>query len=542
MTMTVEKLEERWTPTTVQATYVFCPEQPSSSGSGRISVNFPLLNLGWSFALSLAPAFESFKASRTLKGGRGGKRQTTKPLACNQWIPSAFSFRRDSSKISWGKTSMQAQLSLVMEQYDCGDASRLDECTPQNVGSNSTPLGTMKVVLAHTCSMDVPLTTSCTLPLHQLTKVSLTVTISECPFADGLFETSHHETEAQAWAWLVKQSGDRLLSRILTTGKLSSVKFLTSSTRSTPGHTGKLLTTYASLPVLEEHVNLSSAKLGEEWRSALAALNRHDNADAKHVWEFSCPNNYDYELDSDFEDDDEALPTVELCASSSSYEHNLDTLEAQQLESSTERSSGSFSSFELEGASDQGSFDNQPEEIIKGPGEPLRPSSAAAADEKRTVLVKFAAHRTWYAFLWYCYTGRLEFSKLKSQVESGAQRLRATHLEGGPLPCSPKSMYRLADLVDDKPLKAKALVAIKERMTERNVLDETFSEFTSKYPEVQEAQLGVLMEHCRSPVVKKAFLRTMFSTMPHAEPALSAFYDRLLRHASGTEKQRGFYG
>ena len=83
-------------------------------------------------------------------------------------------------------------------------------------------------------------------------------------------------------------------------------------------------------------------------------------------------------------------------------------------------------------------------------------------------------------------------------------------------------------------------------MTEANVLDETFSVFTSKsvtpptvrpsltsmnrYPDVRQVQLGTLMEHCRSPEVKKAFLKMMqkYSNMPHAEPVLSAFYDQLV--------------
>lgn len=83
-------------------------------------------------------------------------------------------------------------------------------------------------------------------------------------------------------------------------------------------------------------------------------------------------------------------------------------------------------------------------------------------------------------------------------------------------------------------------------MTEANVLDETFSVFTSKsvtprtvgsslisvnrYPDVREVQLGVLMEHCGSTNVKEAFLRAMekYGSMPHAKPVLSAFYDNLV--------------
>ena len=53
----------------------------------------------------------------------------------------------------------------------------------------------------------------------------------------------------------------------------------------------------------------------------------------------------------------------------------------------------------------------------------------------------------WHAFLWYCYTGKVDFGKLKSQVEPGGQHFRETSPEVGPPTCSPKSMYRLADLV-----------------------------------------------------------------------------------------------
>jgi hypothetical protein len=83
-------------------------------------------------------------------------------------------------------------------------------------------------------------------------------------------------------------------------------------------------------------------------------------------------------------------------------------------------------------------------------------------------------------------------------------------------------------------------------MTEANVLDEAFSVFTSKsvtpytvvrrsqavnrYPDVREVQLGILMEHRGSSMVKQAYLRAMekYGSMPHAKPVLSAFYDKLV--------------
>ena len=52
----------------------------------------------------------------------------------------------------------------------------------------------------------------------------------------------------------------------------------------------------------------------------------------------------------------------------------------------------------------------------------------------------------------------------------------------------------------------------------------------SRYPEVRQVQLGALMEHCGSDKVKEAFLNAMekYSSMPHARPVLSAFYDKLV--------------
>lgn len=71
------------------------------------------------------------------------------------------------------------------------------------------------------------------------------------------------------------------------------------------------------------------AKLREEWASALTALDHRDDANAKHVREISCPDDYDYELDSDFEDEDKASPPVELCGSSPPYGRNRPTLEGK---------------------------------------------------------------------------------------------------------------------------------------------------------------------------------------------------------------------
>ena len=251
--MQAKKLEERWTPTTIHATFAL-PDLPShiATTSRGISVHLPLLNLGWTFTLSLAP--ERFEAGKKKIGGSVIKKGS-KLYKC-QWVPSIFSFRRDDSKIPWGNTSMHAQLSL---EHDCDDSALSEEeCTPHA----SDLIGTIKVVLGCTPSAEYPLPTSCKLSSsHQPTRVWLTVTIQQCPFPDGLFQaSSNHGSETEAQTQLARQSGDRVLSRSLATGKLFDVKFLSFSTRLTSGNTGKLLPTYASLSVLEKHVNLPDGK------------------------------------------------------------------------------------------------------------------------------------------------------------------------------------------------------------------------------------------------------------------------------------------
>ena len=234
--MRVDKLDEQWTPTTVHATFVLPQLPPCTLKSPRFSIKLPLLNLGWAFVLSLAP-------KRTQPAGGGKIRLKKKALT--QWIPAAFSFHRRDSNVPWGNTSMNAQLSLATEHTLSGD-------------SDPTSLGTIIAVLAQTPSVELPLTTSYKLSSQQ--RITLTLTISECPFANGLFEAiSSHGSETAAQTQSVRQSGDRVLSQSLATEKPSDVKFLSFST---PGRPGKLLPTYTSLFVLEEHLNRSDCKLG----------------------------------------------------------------------------------------------------------------------------------------------------------------------------------------------------------------------------------------------------------------------------------------
>ena len=102
------------------------------------------------------------------------------------------------------------------------------------------------------------------------------------------------------------------------------------------------------------------ALLGEDWTKALTTL---DGSDAKHAREVLCPKDYEYELDSDFEDEDETssepcnsggegdltFPERESSISAPSAALTSGRWTGQELEGGTEKSTSSSSSFVLEG-------------------------------------------------------------------------------------------------------------------------------------------------------------------------------------------------
>ncbi|CCL99646.1 uncharacterized protein FIBRA_01666 [Fibroporia radiculosa] len=97
----------------------------------------------------------------------------------------------------------------------------------------------------------------------------------------------------------------------------------------------------------------------------------------------------------------------------------------------------------------------------------------------RTVFLRSVAFKTLKAFAFYAFTGKLAFAPLRSRVlhdgvgladPSGS--VKAFH----PPLCSPKSMYRLAEMLQDL-----ALVEITKNLTPKTIMDELFSSFTSQY-------------------------------------------------------------
>ncbi|TFK94559.1 hypothetical protein K466DRAFT_475956 [Polyporus arcularius HHB13444] len=105
----------------------------------------------------------------------------------------------------------------------------------------------------------------------------------------------------------------------------------------------------------------------------------------------------------------------------------------------------------------------------------------------RVVFLQDVAYRTFKAFIFYAYTREVEFAPLKSQHQAYDQGSEDT-----PPQCSPKSMYRMAEMYDIPELKDQSLNNLRSKLTPDNILEEIFSRFTSLHPAIQAMELQYL--------------------------------------------------
>lgn len=115
------------------------------------------------------------------------------------------------------------------------------------------------------------------------------------------------------------------------------------------------------------------------------------------------------------------------------------------------------------------------------------PASNPDERDDVTLPIQGGAFRTWQALVLYLYTDHIKFSSLKSDyfsfgnISSGEQEW----------PCSPKSMYRLADQLQLDELKQTAKRAIESELSDTNIVAELFSDFTWRYPEILKMETEV---------------------------------------------------
>ncbi|PIL34170.1 hypothetical protein GSI_03881 [Ganoderma sinense ZZ0214-1] len=145
-----------------------------------------------------------------------------------------------------------------------------------------------------------------------------------------------------------------------------------------------------------------------------------------------------------------------------------------------------------------------PEGPVKQPSDVLANQSKAESHDvglgpgTRTVLVTDTAFQTLRTFIFFAYTGRVAFAPLRSQ----GMIYRDSGRDASQLPvCSPKSMYRLAVKYGSETLRIQAGSDILSKLSTHNILDELFSRFTCRYPQIQDMELNFLLAHIKHPDV-----------------------------------------
>ncbi|KAI8999047.1 hypothetical protein BD414DRAFT_476823 [Trametes punicea] len=209
------------------------------------------------------------------------------------------------------------------------------------------------------------------------------------------------------------------------------------------------------------------------------------------IREYALPDEYDYDSDSDLE------------------EAGFDDFdESSALNSSRCGSPAPLAAFDA-----------------KGKGKDAEYWVLSTEATHRRILLPSVAHRTLSACVYYIYTERLNFLPLRSQDASKPQRaLFANGREAVAPPCSPKSMYRLADLYGMSELQQMAYDAILERLSPDNIVEEAFSRFFARYDRLREHAVSYLVQVYSDPRVE-ASLREMLDKvaqgqLPHASGLL----------------------
>ncbi|KAG9316688.1 hypothetical protein JVU11DRAFT_2748 [Chiua virens] len=226
-----------------------------------------------------------------------------------------------------------------------------------------------------------------------------------------------------------------------------------------------------------------------------------------HIAQDSILHHYEYEQDSDLEDDDGIEDS----------DDDSDTLPGE-FQVPVAGSSNPHRSTGLK----QGDIrDNMEDEF---PAEP----PAYSVSNCRMILVKDVAYKTWATYIYFRYTGQVSFLPLKSAP--GSTR---THFNGPTQPprCSPKSMYRLADRLDDERMKELAFRAIKEGLSKDNVVEEAFTWFTAKYPPISKYEVeqvsNLRKTHEVSLALKLQMKEVSLGEKPWADDVLIAIMDEL---------------
>ncbi|KAI0338353.1 hypothetical protein BDW22DRAFT_707512 [Trametopsis cervina] len=147
----------------------------------------------------------------------------------------------------------------------------------------------------------------------------------------------------------------------------------------------------------------------------------------------------------------------------------------------------------------------------------------AGGPHGQVIVLRDVAFSTCKALMFYIYTGKVRFARLRSQSVLPAAKASGANL--APL-CSPKSMYRLADKFGFDELKKIAKNDILAKLYADNIIAELRSSLTSSYDAIRDMEVKLACQAQYFPVVLAgtpqwiADLAT--GTIPHTARVLTA--------------------
>ncbi|GAA6045077.1 hypothetical protein JCM8097_001338 [Rhodosporidiobolus ruineniae] len=145
--------------------------------------------------------------------------------------------------------------------------------------------------------------------------------------------------------------------------------------------------------------------------------------------------------------------------------------------------------------------DDETDEFFFSKRPPNVDASPAADDlPYRQIAITQTAYSTYYAILVFLHTDFIHFAPLRSSSSSPSFRrdaLETSYTERPtlPLPISPKSAFRLADLLDLPTLRQRCLNAFRSALTVRGVAHELFSDTSIAYDDLRAVVVDYVKEN-----------------------------------------------
>jgi hypothetical protein len=144
--------------------------------------------------------------------------------------------------------------------------------------------------------------------------------------------------------------------------------------------------------------------------------------------------------------------------------------------------------------------DDEADEVLIASGPPALDSSDTSELEYCEIKITETAYSTYRALLTWLNTSHMPFAPLVSSFAPSSTPSRKDHLIARlsdepslPLPVSPKSIYRLAHLLDLPSLQQLALDNLKTQLTIKNIAEELFGDVAHVYDEVRAVELEFAM-------------------------------------------------